>query len=282
MKHKRIIYIDPALAQEASASKEALDALALVLSMKVTFVDSCVRNATAVNVMGIFGIGHARYKRAVEYGLKRGWLQREGNNLAATKIKAIGAYNIRLVFTKHYYALKRTPNNIKAVYTLTQMCNFIRQAVILFHISKQDVVYDTITMADHPSSQIPRNLQKRAAKRAKGWGMCRPTLRRDGNRLSYARMSQLASCSKSKAKALVGTLLNNGIIDRHENYVPTALSMADYNLGVREEYARCRFRGFLIPHRGKVMIRLANSYSLCSRVVKFVKDYRNINALECR
>lgn len=274
MKHKRIIYIDPKLAQGASGSKESLDALALVLSIKLTFVDSCVRDGSAVNIMRTFGIGHTRYKRAVEYGIKHGLLRRDGNTLKADKIKAAGAYNIKLVFTKHYYKDKRIKaDKIKAAYTLTQMCNFIRQAVILFHISKQAVVYDTITMATHPSKRTSQQTHKRAVKRAKGWGMCKPKLRRKGNRLSYARMAELASCSKSKVKTLVKTLVKDKVIDRQENYERTKYHIDEYCKVMREDYARLGKRGFLVRHDGRVMLRLANSYTLNKPVVNFVRDY---------
>lgn len=275
MKHKRKIYLDPKLAQEATASKESLEALALVLSIKLTFVDSRVREAYAVNVMRIFGIGHTRYRRAVAYALRKGWLIKEGNTLIASRIKSVGAYNIRLVFTKHFYTGKRTKtDNIKAAYTLTQMCNFIRQAVLLFHISKQAVVYDIITIATHPSKGTPQHVHKRAEKRAEGWGMCKPKLKRKGDRLSYARMAEIASCSKSKAKALVKTLVKGNVIDRHENYERTKIHIDDFSNAVRDDYAKFGKRGFLVRHDGKVMLRLANSYTLNKPVVKFVRDFK--------
>lgn len=273
MKHKRIIYIDPKLAHEASGSKESIDALALVLSIKLTFVDSFVRDASAVNVMRTFGIGHTRYKRAVEYGLKKGWLRRAGTALIANKIKALGAYNIKFVFSRHYYAVKRTKaDKIKAVYTLTQMCNFIRQAVILFHISKQAVVYDTITMATQPPGRTSQRSHKRAQKRAEGWGMRKPKLRRKADRLSYARMAELTSCSKSKAKSLVKSLLADKVIDRHENYERTKLNIDEYSRTMQNEYQKHGGRGFVVRRNGMVMLRLANSYSLNKSIVKFVRN----------
>lgn len=274
MKHKRIIYIDPKLAQDASGSKESLDALALVLSIKLTFVDSCVRDATAVKVMRTFGIGHTRYKRAVEYAQRKGWLIRKGETLTAAKIKTAGVYNIRLVFTKHFYKGKRTKSDIiKAAYTLTQMCNFIRQAVILFHISKQAVVYDTITMATHPSKRTSQQAHKQAMKRAERWGMCKPKLRRKADRLSFARMAELASCSKSKAKSLVKSLIDDKVIDRHENYECTKYHIDEYCKAMRDDYARLGKRGSLVRYDGRVMLRLANSYTLNKQVVNFVRDY---------
>ncbi len=274
MRHKRIIYLDPKLSASAVGSKESIEALALTLSIKLTFVDSTVHDASAVNMMRIFRIGHTRYKRAVDYALKQGWLIRKGNMLVAGRIKAVGSYNAKLVFTKHFYTGKRQKSDeIKAAYTLTQICNFIRQAVILFHISKQAVVYDTITMATHPPKRTPQQVHREAEKRAEGWGMRKPKLRRKANRLSYARMSELASCSKSKTKTLVKALVNGNAIHKHENYECTKFNIRDYCRAMRDDYARLGKRGFIVRHDGKVMLRLANSYSLNKPVVKFVKDY---------
>ena len=187
MYRKRNIYIDPKLAGEAVGTKESIEALAVVLAIKVTFVNSVVTNASAVRLMHILHIGHTRYKRAVGYALRKGWLIREGDNIHAANIKALDSYNIRLVFTKHHYYGKRG-DDIRCPYTLTQLCNFIRQAVLLYHISKQAVVYDTITTATRqPTSSKLRSKHKAAQKRVESWGMRKPKLRKKADRLSYAR-----------------------------------------------------------------------------------------------
>lgn len=271
MYHKRNIYIDPELAKAAVVSKEAIEALAVVLAIKVTFVSSLVKDASAVRLMHILRIGHTRYKRSVNYALRKGWLIREGDNVRATSIKASDSYNVRLVFTKHHYYGKR-PDDVRCRYTLTQLCNFIRQAVLLYHISKQVVVYDTITTATRPSKRTPQAKYKAAKKRAEGWGMRKPKLRKKADRLSYARMSELTGCSKSKAKSLVKSLVNGGIINKTENYEKTKWHIDEYSKMLRDNYAASGNRGFLVRHDGKVMLRLANSYSLNKPIVKYVAN----------
>lgn len=270
MYRKRNIYLDPKLAWEAVGSKESIEALAVVLGIKVTFVNSVVTDASAVRLMHILRIGHTRYKRAVNYALRKGWLVREGDNIRAANIKAFNCYNIRLVFTKHHYYGKRG-KDVCCPYTLTQLCNFIRQAVLLYHISKQAVVYDTITTATRkPTCSKQRTKQKVAAERAGGWGMRKPKLRKKADRLSYARMSELAGCSKSKTKSLVKSLVVGGIINKTENYEKTELHIDEYSKMLRDGYAASGGRGFLVRYDGKVMLRLANSYSLNKPVVKYV------------
>lgn len=270
MYRKRNIYLDPKLAGEAVGTKESAEALAVVLAIKVTFVNSVVTNASAVRLMHILRIGHTRYKRAVNYALRKGWLIREGGNIRAANIKALDSYNIRLVFTKHHYYGKRS-EDVRSPYTLTQLCNFIRQAVLIYHISKQVVVYDTITTATRqPTSSKSRSRHKVAQKRVESWGMRKPKLRKKAGRLSYARMSELAGCSKSKAKSLVKSLIGGGVINKTENYEKTQWNVDEYSKMLRDGYAASGGRGFLVRRDGKVMLRLANSYSLNRPIVKYV------------
>ncbi len=270
MYRKRNIYLDPKLAREAVGSKESVEALAVVLAIKVTFVNSVVTDASATRLMHILRIGHTRYKRAVGYALRKGWLIREGDNIRAANIKALDSYNIRLVFTKHHYCGKRG-KDVRCPYTLTQLCNFIRQAVLLYHISKQVVVYDTITTAtQQPTNSKLHSKHKAAQKRVEDWGMRKPRLRKKADRLSYARMSGLAGCSKSKAKSLVKSLVGSGVINKTENYEKTQWDIDEYSKKLRDDYAAYGNRGFLVRRDGKVMLRLANSYSLNRPVVKYV------------
>lgn len=268
MYRKRNIYLDPKLAGEAVGTKESAEALAVVLAIKVTFVNSVVTDSSATRLMHILHIGHLRYKRAVGYALRKGWLIREGDNIRAANIKAIDSYNIRLVFTKHHYYGKRG-EDVRCPYTLTQLCNFIRQAVLLYHISKQAVVYDTITLATHPGKRTPQSEHRAAKKRVESWGMRKPKLRKKADRLSYARMSELAGCSKSKAKSLVKTLVGGGVINKTENYEKTRWSIEEYSKTLRDGYAASGGRGFLVRRDDKVMLRLANSYTLNKPVVKY-------------
>lgn len=270
MYRKRNIYLDPKLAGEAIGSKESVEALAVVLAIKVTFVNSVVTDTSATRLMHILRIGHTRYKRAVGYALRKGWLIREGDNIRAANIKALDSYNIRLVFTKHHYCGKRG-KDVRCPYTLTQLCNSIRQAVLLYHISKQVVVYDTITTAtQQPTNSKLHSKHKAAQKRVEGWGMRKPRLRKKADRLSYARMSELAGCSKSKAKSLVKSLVGSGVINKTENYEKTQWNIDEYSKKLRDDYAAYGNRGYLVRRDGKVMLRLANSYSLNRPVVKYV------------
>lgn len=272
MNNTRNIYLDPALAKTAVNSKESTEALAVVLGIKVTFVSSVVTNASAVRLMHILRIGHTRYKRAVNYALRAGWLIREGENVKAASIKALDNYNIRMVFAKQHNRRKKA-EDIRCPYTLTQLCNFIRQAVLLFHISKQVVVYDTITTATHPGKRTPQAQYKAAKKRAESWGMRKLKLKKKANRLSYARMSDLAGCSKTKAKSLIKTLVTNGAVNKTENYEKTKWSIEEYSKILRDNYAAMGRRGFVVRHDGKAMLQLANSYTLNQpQLVKYVAD----------
>lgn len=282
MYRKRHIYLDPKLAGAAVGTKESTEALAVVLGIKVTFVNSVVTNASAIRLMHILRIGHARYKRAVGYALRKGWLVREGDNIRATSIKATDSYNVKLVFKKHYYIKGKRGDDIRCPYTMTNLCNFIREAVLLHHISKQAVVYDTITTAtQRPASSKQRTKYNAANERAKSWGMRRLKLRKNADRLSYARISEIAGCSRTKAKSLVKSLVNGGVINKTENYEETKININDFRneagrfdfdkfKAFYTDYANNGQRGFIVSRDGQIMLRLANSYTLNRVVVRFV------------
>lgn len=274
MKCKRIIYLGTEVVKEAIVSKEAIEALAAVLSIKLTFVNSVIKNATATRVMKILRIGFTRYNRAINYAIARGWLVRDGNKLIATlKLKELNKFNIRLCFSRCFYVGKRNAgDDIVSAYSLTELCNIIRQGVLLFHISKQATVYDTITMATHPTHRQGRDAMLKAKRRSKRWGMCEPKLKGKADKLSYARMAQVAGCSKSKSKSLIKTLVKGGVIDKHENFKRTNISVEDYRANgalLRELHFEARKRGCLVYHEGKVCVRLANSYTLNRQPIKF-------------
>lgn len=273
MKRKRVIYIDPALAKEACGSKESLEALAVTLSIKTMFVNSVMREATATRAMRALRIGHARYHRAVGHALRRGWLRRDGGSLVAGGIKTPGAYNVRLVLDRCHYDGKRGKGDeVRARYTLTELCDYIRQAVLLFHISKQNTVHDTLTMATRPA-QGQGAAMRAARKRLRRWGMRERKLRQDAERLSYARMSELVSTSRSKAKRLMRPLVRGGVVRCQANFMPTPYNIRSYRpdkgAALRSLHAGMGLDGCVVYHDGLVCVRLANSYSLLRTPVRF-------------
>ena len=269
MRYKRELYISPQLASEAVKSKISLEALAITLGVKITFVDSIVKDASTTRMMHLLHIGHARYRLALSYALKRGWLVREGNNLRATCIKQLDAHNVRFVLNKTYYGKKRT-GDIRCPFNITQLCDLIRQSILLHHITKQAVVYDTIKKATHPKYGTSTKTIKRARKRACNWGMCKPSLREGADRLSYARISQIAGCSATKAKSLVKELVNEGFIVKQENYLSTPWSEKDYSQELVNNYALYGECGYLVLRDGKVFAQLANTYYMNRCVVKYI------------
>ncbi len=272
MKHKRIIYIGSGLAKEAVGSKESLEALAVVLSIKLTFVNSIVSRATAVRMMKVLRIGFRRYNRAVGYALEAGWLVRKGDRLvAALKLKTQDSFNIRFCFARTFYRGKRS-GDVAAAYTLTELCNYIRQGVLLFHISKQTTVYDTLTMATRPTKAQGHKAMLRARRRMGRWGMRNAGLQGGADRLSYMRMSEILCCSKTKSINLVKPLVKCGVIGKRENFRLTNIGVRDYAFNaamVREVHAELRKRACPVYHDGRVCLRLANSYTINRNPVKF-------------
>lgn len=66
------------------------------------------------------------------------------------------------------------------------------------------------------------------------------------------------------------SLVSGGVVNKTENYEKTKWHVNQYSRMLRDGYAATGKRGFIVRHDGKVMLRLANSYSLNKPVIKYI------------
>lgn len=222
--------------------------------------------------MALFGIGHGRAKRAIEAGLKHGYFKRRGNDLIAMPIKERGAFNVLMNIKSRTAKVQlqrwsKSQDEIRAPFTLTQICNFIREAVLIYQISKQEDLFDTLLMTKQPKSHIE---YKKAMARFKKLKMRSRRIAENGRTMSYKRMTELMCCSKSKAKRISKGLIARGSISRQLNFEETGLDIDEYGKELRKEQSKYLGRGFMVKHDGKVCVQVANSYSVLREVVWYL------------
>lgn len=260
------IWLDPTIALDVLNSKEALDALALCCMVKLTFADSMVKNATMRRLMGLFHLSHRRCVAALDEGLRRGLLVRDGNHLRAARVRAEKRYCVRLDIPDN-----RQQDELCPV-TITQMCDILREAVLYNHIAKQNKLRDTIRLARDPKPDEHEDM-KRAKARLRKKGVC-VSDRSAGDvlRLSYAKMSAMLNVSRSKAKQLVKQLCDKGLVKRVLQFEETGLHLEEYSRSVQQDHAKYANRGFLVLCNGLVCLQLANAYLLgTDSLVKFFR-----------
>lgn len=260
----RRIWIDTRIAQGAVDSKEALDALALCCMVKLTFVDSMVKTATARRMMRVFHISYGRCVKAIEEGLKRGYFVKDGANLRASKIRAGKCNCIPL-------DIPTGDNKGECPICMTTMCDKLRGAVLYNHIAKQNDLRDTIRLARDPKRGELKSM-RRAKARLRKKGVCvDDRSANDVVRLSYAKVASMLNVSKTKAKATIKRLRDKGLVKRVLQFEETGLHINEFSKELQKGYSKYANRGFMVLCDGMVCLQLANAYLLCGdSLVKFI------------
>ena len=252
----RRIWLDTKMAQNAMSSKESLDALALCVMIKLTFVDSLVKDASVRRMMKLFHISYGRCARAIKEGLKLGFMVRDGNGLRAAKVKALKRYCTPL-------DIPASDTKGECPITITKMCDQLRGAVLYNHLAKQNDLRDTIRLARDPESG-DLNAMKRARAKLRKKAMC--VNNRSASevvRLSYARVASLLNVSKTKAKATIKRLRDKGLVRRVLQFEETGMNLEQFSKEIQKEYSKYADRGFMVMCNGMVCLQLANAYLLC-------------------
>ncbi len=200
------LYLSIDYASEAVCSKETTEALAFAMLVKLTFVNSMIKDATVKRCKKIFGIGSARMCRIIKNGINNGYLKRDGNTITACPIKSEKQYHFHNDFealtasrTEHE---REDGDEVQCKYKLKEMVALIREAVLLNHISKQSECADTIK-----SLQAPKT--SKGLKKAKKWKK-RMRLLEDKacERLSNRRIMDITHsslyCSRKTIRSIVG------------------------------------------------------------------------------
>lgn len=252
------LWIDPRLIAYAVKDKVVLDALALCVLIKLKFVSSRVKDATTRRMMQLFHVSYGRCVKAIEAGVKEGWLIKEGKDIRAARIRVEKGCEICLTL----------PTDTRL--TLSQVCNILRSALTYNHISKLDDLRDTIQLAYDPK---PGELQKckRARQRLAKHGMPdnESTLRKY-LRLSYRKAADILNMSVTTAKNIIRRLRKAGLIERIMQFEETAFTVEQFSKRLQNDYAKYGKRGFIVLSNGMVCLQLANSYTIAGQPkVKF-------------
>lgn len=252
----RRIWVDPKIVQDAIGSKASLDALALCCMVKLTFVDSLVKDASVRRMMKIFHISYGRCVRAIEEGVRLGYLVRDGKGLRASKIKSVRSYCVPL-------DIPISTGNGDCPIGIAKMCDQLRGAVLYNHIAKQNDLRDTIQLARDPKPGELKSM-RRAKARLRKKGVCVDN-RSAGEvvRLSYAKVASMLNVSRTKAKTAIKRLCEKGRVRRVLQFEETGLHLDEFSKELQKSYSRYAGRGFMVLCDGMVCLQLANAYLLC-------------------
>lgn len=260
----RRILIDPDIVIGALDSKESLDALALCCMVKLTFADSLVKDASVRRMMRIFHISYGRCVKAIEEGIRLGFLVRDGKGLRAARIKTKRQHCVPL-------DIPTADKKGECPIGIAKMRDQLRGAVLYNHIAKQNDLRDTIRLARDPKRGELKPM-RRARARLRKKGVCVDD--RSANevvRLSYAKVAAMLKVSRTKAKATVKRLRDKGLVKRVLQFEETGLHIDEFSKELQKGYSKYANRGFMVLCDGMVCLQLANAYLLCGdSLVRFV------------
>lgn len=266
-KRQQRIYIDAALCAEALGSKDSTEGLALALLVKLTFVNSRVECASVTRMMGIFGIGFGRCRRAVEAALRCGYLRRDGEALVACRLRGADGLNYCVGVERRTVGVSGV---CRAPMSLTQACDIIRGAAIACHVARQQNLFDTLELATVPEGRGGWLRMKSARRKLGRLGMRAEDVDGSGRRLSYASMMERAGCSRSKARLVARGLVAQGVLRAEECWEATGLDARELDGEFVARWRRSGLGGFPLRRGGSVQVRRANEYFVAEGAVRWL------------
>ncbi|MGJ7024999.1 hypothetical protein [Petrimonas sulfuriphila] len=236
MKH---IYLNTEIAKDAIRSKDRLEALSFAILVKDKFTSSMVNNATIRSCKELFKIGSTRTSRIIKNGLEYGYLRREKGALIANKIKAKG-YNVKI---------ELDGNNLNSV------MDIVRKSVLLNHIKVQNRITDTFQSASNPKFlKEYKSARKRVVRGMTG-------LTDYGHYgTSTARVMEVTNTKRTKARAIVGSLVLSGKLIVKHRAQKTMINPDDFYNGFAEHQKSLGCPGYLFLYKGEIWQKVSNKY----------------------
>ena len=269
---KQTLYLDLRLAQQAVNDKMLIESLAFSMLVKLTFVSSRVQSATVQRCKDLFHIGSTRMCRIIRNGIAYGLLKRDGADLIALSLREEKSYHIRLNFEcKTYSRTKALMDNnpeskgvVVCQYSLKAIIDLIRKSVLLNHISKQTDCEDTINRVNGHVKSI--NALRRAKKKCK----CMLRSGKVYTGLSRKRIMDVTNVCKKKAKQLIDSLCDKGLVHRVEQSVRAFSNYKEFSSkAVNAFYRETGLAGYLYKSGSEIRLRISNKYVYSCDLITF-------------
>lgn len=245
------------MARHAVLSKEELECLSFCVMVKMTYVSSTIKNPTIRRLKELFGLGSTRLSRILSYGKSHGMITITGSVMSVSRIKVRDSFNVAIDFQPR-------PHD-KCGMKMADIQNFIRKAVLLNHIRKQNKCVDTYRMMENPTNI---SQYKRAVRKIQSM----PQKHFVSRELTNRRIGEVLNVKRYKASRLINTLVNEDMVKREYRNVRTSIDPEDFKRTTLKWYRDHGFRGYLFGYRGYVYMHVSNIYSYNSTVIRFLSS----------
>ena len=243
--------------RSAIQDKENLESLAFSILIKQTFVSSRINNPTYRNLRSIFGIGNSKLKCLISNGIKFGYLRYDKECLVANKLNKQG---VVFDFVGRDLTASKT-NSIACKFTLKEIRNAIKKAVVVNHINNANECFDTINSANSPTNV-------REYRRARGKLKRMPNVKFANNQISIKRFAEISNSSMYTAKIVIKELKSKGNIIANKTIVKTAINPNEFGSNavkwLRETGNYGSFFCYNSNGHKSIFCKLANVYNVKS------------------
>lgn len=191
--------------KEAMVSKDAFEALAFCLYVKLNVTSSVLYDATCRKLKDATHLGTAKINRLLSYCEAHGMIERDGKKIVFKALPHDG----RLLYKfRNVYARRRKKNREKQGLsfnlTLSRVKDMLRRAVLANHIKVIEDIRQAHLLTSNPSCVADYKKAKRLQRSLVVWGW--------DFYLSNKRMAKVMNCCVSKAKAIKRKMLSQGEI----------------------------------------------------------------------
>lgn len=239
--------------EEVIGSKDAFEALAFCVLVKLNVKSSFIKNATFRKLKGMTRMGSARLQRILAYCKASGMLSVDVHNNMLIHSLPHGAEDNHTYFYyfTNRYAKRRRNTEVIFKQTITQVKDMLRRALIGKHVKVVQSIRQHVLLTKNPKNVGEYKKGKRFLRRLAVWG--------DTFFISNSRFAKVAKCGLSKARAIKKKMVEQGELQRSYSNTLVCGDANDFNIA---EYARCYNDAcFLFRDNGKVYKHNANVYN---------------------
>lgn len=224
----KTLYISQNTLLNANKDKSSFDALCFAVCIKLNFQNSIVYHKSIRDMKAFFKVGQDKLQRMISNGIKLGYLESSNGMLFAKTLKEHKRINIALCMPYKTYSMS---NSNTTEFTIKSIEKALKELIIIQHISKGEFVENTrqqLAKANESDSNVSLKQYKRISKLASRMNLNKES-KRACNCFSMTTLSNIANCSKSKARKLINKLVEKGSIKKKYVLIETNIPKESFN-----------------------------------------------------
>lgn len=249
------LYISTIKARHALTSKSELECFAFAVMCKIMFGSSVIRKRTAREFKELFGMGYTRFSRIFRNSLSKGYLTDMGGYYMVAPVKDSKAYNFPIQMNVSFGG-GRTKIN------LNKVKDEIRKVAEYNNLSIKETIADANVKANNPKNLREYRRARKVVMRAVSQPRLTEKFSGDLRGTSMSKIARTMSCSKRKARRLIGDMIYQGLIDCTPKTIETDFLPEQFTARWLDLLKEMGWYGSYFRLGDKVCCRVMNIYEI--------------------